>query len=255
MYLAFDTETTGINANKNNLLTACFIVTDDNLIEIDRLNLSLKHYDYNVSIKAMEINKIDLIKHHYDSVDIKSARNSLLDFLKKHKNKMSNHVSHSSGSRLSSSLDPDSVRAWTSQDKSGSSYNKTFTPIGHNVTFDINFIKNSGLLTENEYMSFISFNTLDTICIAQYLKLTGDLPKKQSISLINLCKYYGIESPLQVNSDLHKAGSDLHKAGYHTAEYDIEMTLQLLRKFKSINAKLIDSEKMFSKKRKTDDMN
>jgi DNA polymerase III epsilon subunit-like protein len=219
MYLAFDTETTGINANKNNLLTACFIVTDDNLIEIDRLNLSLKHYDYNVSIKAMEINKIDLIKHHYDSVDIKSARNSLLDFLKKHKNK-----------------------AIDSESESRSSYNKTFTPIGHNVTFDINFIKNSGLLTENEYMSFISFNSLDTICIAQYLKLTGDLPKKQSISLINLCKYYGIEASVNTNS-------------YHTAEYDIEMTLQLLRKFKSINVKLINSEKMFSKKRKTDEIN
>jgi DNA polymerase III alpha subunit (gram-positive type) len=217
MYLAFDTETTGINANKNNLLTACFIVTDDNLVEIDRLNLSLKHYDYNVSIKAMEINKIDLIKHHYESVDIKSARNLLLDFLKKHKNKLTN-------------LDKLSM------------YNKTFTPIGHNVTFDINFIKNSGLLTENEYMSFISFNTLDTVCIAQYLKLTGDLPKKQSISLINLCKYYGIESPVSTES-------------YHTAEYDIEMTLQLLRKFKSINEKLINSEKTFSKKRKTDEMN
>lgn len=227
MYLAFDTETTGIYSNKNNLLTACFIITDDNLIEIDRLNLSLKHNDYNVSIKAMEINKIDLIKHHYESVDLKSARNSLLDFLKKHKN--------------SSEL----------------SYNKTFTPIGHNVTFDINFIKNSGLLTENEYMSFISFNTLDTICIAQYLKLTGDLPKKQSISLINLCKYYGIESPSQVHSDgdLSKTRQEPYKTGtsYHTAEYDIEMTLHLLRKFKSINSKLIHSG--LSKKRKNNEIN
>ena len=43
MYLAFDTETTGIDAVKNNLLTACFIVLNDNLIEIDRLNLSIKY--------------------------------------------------------------------------------------------------------------------------------------------------------------------------------------------------------------------
>jgi len=235
MYLAFDTETTGINFNKNNLLTVCFIITDDNLIEIDRLNLSLKHYNYNVSIKAMEINKIDLIKHHYGAVDLKSARNSLLDFLKKHKNKMMNYDSHSSESSM---------------------YNKTFTPVGHNVTFDINFIKNSGLLTENEYMSFINFNNLDTICIAQYLKLTGHLPKNQSISLINLCKYYGItidknKSGSRVSSGLQTTGST---GSYHTAEYDIEMTLQLLRKFKSINEKLIDAN-ISNKKRKKDEMN
>lgn len=223
MYLAFDTETTGINSNKNNLLTVCFIVTDENLVEIDRLNLSLKHYDYNISIKAMEINKINLIKHHYESVDLKSAKNSLLDFLKKNKNKLS-------------------------------SYNNMFTPIGHNVNFDINFIKNSGLLTESEYHNFISFNALDTICIAQYLKLIGDLPKKQSISLINLCKYYGIE-PAQSKKIKDSGVVSQIESGYHTAEYDIEMTLQLLRKFKSINCKLIHSGNMLSKKRKNNEIN
>ena len=199
MYLAFDTETTGIDFKKNNLLTACFIVLDKDLVELDRLNLSIKHTDYTVTIKAIEINQIDLIKHHYSSSDITSARTQLLDFLNKHKS------------------------------------NVFFTAIGHSIAFDIQFIKQSGLLTNEEYHSFISFNPLDTISIAQYLKLTGQLPSKQSISLINLCKYYGL------NSD-----SD----NFHTAEYDIEMTLHLLRKFKSINVKLIDSQNKIFKKRK-----
>ena len=57
MYLAFDTETTGIDFKKNNLLTACFIVLDKDLVELDRLNLSIKHTDYTVTIKAIEINE------------------------------------------------------------------------------------------------------------------------------------------------------------------------------------------------------
>jgi len=165
MYLAFDTETTGIDAVKNNLLTACFIVLDDNLVEIDRLNLNIKYNEYNISVRAMEINKIDLIKHHNsrNSVDLKTARSMLLDFLRKNKKAHSNS-SLSYGYNL-------------------------FTPIGHNVSFDINFIKGCGLLSEYEYNSYISFNCVDTICIAQFLKLTGEIPKTQSISLVNLCSY------------------------------------------------------------------
>jgi DNA polymerase III alpha subunit (gram-positive type) len=203
MYLAFDTETTGIDAVKNNLLTACFIVLDDNLVEIDRLNLNIKYNEYNISVRAMEINKIDLIKHHNsrNSVDLKTARSMLLDFLRKNKKAHSNS-SLSYGYNL-------------------------FTPIGHNVSFDINFIKGCGLLSEYEYNSYISFNCVDTICIAQFLKLTGEIPKTQSISLVNLCSYYNIKSEGNTES-------------YHTAEYDIVMTLHLLRKFKTLNGNIIN---------------
>lgn len=217
MYLAFDTETTGIDAVKNNLLTACFIVLNDNLIEIDRLNLSIKYNEYNISIKAMEINKIDLIKHHNsrNSVDLKTARSMLLDFLRKNKKAHSNS-SLSYGYNL-------------------------FTPIGHNVSFDINFIKGCGLLSEYEYNSYISFNCVDTICIAQFFKLTGEIPKKQSISLSNLCSYYNIKSEENTES-------------YHTAEYDIVMTLHLLRKFKTLNENIMNEyniqDNNNSKKRK-----
>lgn len=217
MYLAFDTETTGIDAVKNNLLTACFIVLNDNLIEIDRLNLSIKYNEYNISVRAMEINKIDLIKHHNsrNSVDLKTARSMLLDFLRKNKKTHSNS-SLSYGYNL-------------------------FTPIGHNVTFDINFIKGCGLLSEYEYNSYISFNCVDTICIAQFFKLTGEIPKKQSISLSNLCSYYNIKSEENTES-------------YHTAEYDIVMTLHLLRKFKTLNENIMNEyniqDNNNSKKRK-----
>ena len=88
-YICFDTETTGLNSQENNLLTVCFIILEQNehgnLIEIDRLNISLQHEKYNVTIKALEINKIDLIKHHHNSIHLIEAKNKLLEFLKKNK--------------------------------------------------------------------------------------------------------------------------------------------------------------------------
>ena len=53
-YIAFDAETTGLDVNVNNLLTACFIVLDSDLNELDSLNISLKSENYFINPKAME---------------------------------------------------------------------------------------------------------------------------------------------------------------------------------------------------------
>jgi len=66
-YVTFDCETSGLDSCKHNLLTACFIILDKNLIEIDRLNLSIKYENYTIDTKALEVNKIDMIQHHNNS--------------------------------------------------------------------------------------------------------------------------------------------------------------------------------------------
>lgn len=181
-YIAFDCETTGINENCN-LLTVSFIVLDSDLNEIECLNISLKNNNgYHIYPEAMEVNKIDIIKHHRNSLDVVDARKKLLTFLNKHK--------------LQYSL----------------------IPIGHNIQFDIKFIKKSGLLTDTEYSKYISYNSIDTISIAQFLKLSGVLHEKQSISLVNLCSAAQIKR--QENLE-------------HSAEYDTRMTIKLLKFFKS----------------------
>jgi len=185
-YIGFDCETTGVD-DKCNLLTVCFLILDNKLNIIDKLNLSLKQNDgYVIFPKALEINKIDIIKHHNNSYELIDARNLLINFLNKHKTQ----------------------------------YN--LIPIGHNISFDIKFIIMSGLLTKNEYSNYISCNPIDTISIAQFLKLSGKIPENQSISLINLCNYFKLNK--LDNIDLQ-----------HTSEYDIKMTIQLLKKFKMIN--------------------
>lgn len=179
-YIAFDCETTGLD-DKSNLLTVSFIILDKYLNKKDSLNISLKQNDgYYVTPYALEINKIDIIKHHNKSLDLIDARQLLLTFLNK------NYHSF------------------------------CLIPIGHNVNFDIKFIKKSGLLTDKEWSKYISYNALDTISVAQFLKLSGKLHERTSLSLINLCNSCNLER----NEDLE-----------HSSEYDIEMTIKLLKHF------------------------
>lgn len=181
-YIAFDCETTGVDDNCN-LLTVSFLILDSNLNQISSLNLSLKQNNgYYIYPEAMEVNKIDIIKHHHTSLDLIDARRKLLGFLNTYKGQFS------------------------------------LIPIGHNIQFDIKHIKKSGLLKEDEYSKYISYNVLDTISVAQFLKLTGNLHEKQSLSLINLC------SSCQLKRDENLE---------HSAEYDIKMTIKLLKFFKN----------------------
>jgi len=92
-------------------------------------------------------------------------------------------------------------------------------PIGHGIKFDINFIQRSGLLPTKQYEQFIGFNAIDTISIAQFLKLSNKIPEYQSISLVNLTNYFGNVK----NNKLE-----------HTCEYDTEMTIALLKEFLNI---------------------
>ena len=198
-YIAFDCETTGVNVNSN-LLTVSFLILDENLNEKDALNLSLRQNNgYYVYPKALEINKIDIIDHHNTSLDLVDARKKLLDFLMKNKGRFN------------------------------------FIPIGHNIQFDIKFIKQSGLLNEHEYNSYISCNPLDTLSVAQFLKLTGKLHEKQSLSLVNLCSSCKLKRHENENLE-------------HSAEYDIKMTIKLLKFFKNMVEK--ENEDNFDNKKR-----
>ncbi len=196
-YVALDTETTGLDANVNNLLTATFIVLDSELIELDRLNISLQSQNYTVNAKAMEVNKINIVKHHESSKDLIDTKAQLINFLKKNKT------------------------------------NFYLTPVGHNIQFDIQFIKK---LLGNEYNNYFSYNSVDTIVIANFLKMCGKLPERQPVSLSKLSEYYGIQRCDKVVNE-----------SFHTSEYDTEMTVKLLKKFVELN--IFESKKLPLKKR------
>jgi DNA polymerase III epsilon subunit-like protein len=206
MYLAFDTETTGVLANSN-LLTVFFIVLDASFNQIDTLDIKLKHSQYVVTPKALEVNGIDIVRHDKEAIVLSQARSLLLPFLRKHT-------------------------------RSGK-----LIPLGHNITFDIGMLKSSGLLSELEYKMFCNFTVIDTIVFAQILKASNVIPKTQSLSLMNLIRYFGIDTTQQSN-------------GPHNAEYDINMTVKLfchmqkcMQKFPTTSSTEEPTERLFKKRK------
>lgn len=107
MYLAFDTETSGIHTDAQ-VLTAYFIILDSNFNEIDSLDLKIKYPVYSIQLKAFQVNNIDLIKHEQEAIISLDAKIKLKNFLLKHKK------------------------------------NK-YIPLGHNVKFDLDKMKSFGI--------------------------------------------------------------------------------------------------------------
>lgn len=181
MFLAFDTETTGLT-EQCNVLTAYFIILDSDLNQVDTLDLKIKHEYYTVYAKALEINKIDLVDHHNASINKSEACLQLIEFL--HKNK--------------------------TDDK--------YKMLGHNVSYDIKMLKSNNIFTNEIMGKYISDESVDTLTLMRKIKSDKHIPSKQSLSLSKICYYYDIELDTDV--------------GYHNAEYDILMTIELYKKIK-----------------------
>jgi len=191
-YLAYDTETTGLSKHCN-VLTAYFIVLDENLKEIAKLDLKIKHEKYNIYAKAMEINKIDLVQHEKIATTVDESKEILEKFLIE--NRSSNGMSYTSGE---AKLPP------------------SYKQIGHNLIFDINMILNNKLICREFYNENMTEEYIDTYSLCRIYR-SEKLITCKSLTLENICKYFEIE----INSN-----------NLHTAEYDIKMTIELYKKLR-----------------------
>jgi DNA polymerase III alpha subunit (gram-positive type) len=161
--LAFDTETGGLDPSKTSLLTAYFVMLNENLEAIDELELNIKKEKreaYSVTAEALEINKINLIELHNakESVTVDVARLKLFDFLKKHR---------ADGANL-------------------------IVPMAHNFTFDIGFVYEH-LMPKETWDKFVDYHVLDTAVEANFLKRKGKIPKNIPTSLNALAKYFKMD--------------------------------------------------------------
>lgn len=170
-YLVFDCETTGLVANCN-VLTAYFIILDNEYNIIDELDLKIKYPFYIIFPKALEINKIDILEHDKKAISKNEATNSLINFLKKYETK--------------------------------------FTIIGHNINFDIDMLKNNNILSENDINIYFEPQYLDTYLLAKKLKKEKKISKLQSLSLSKLCYYLDINLESNCNLDFHNAKYDTY---------------------------------------------
>jgi DNA polymerase III epsilon subunit-like protein len=167
-YLAFDCESGGTTRDFS-LLSAYFVVLDDDLQstygELDML-IKPNNGQYVVAGEALGVNGINLVEHDKVAITEGKASTLLYEFLQK--------------------MSPDGPK---------------LIPLGHNVAFDCEFIKEK--LTKN-FNQFVSYRCADTASFIQCLKISGHIPYDQSGSLGEVAKYLGVVP----NGPLHTAKTD-----------------------------------------------
>lgn len=157
-YFLVDCETTGLDPRKNALLTAAFFLVDGNLNVVDSAEYSVKHDEYLVVPRAMEVNKIDLVSHHRSAMSPTEIARKFLPTLETWKE-----------------INDD----------------RSLIPLGHVVHFDIAFIgEQIKLIPWNQ---FLGHRFLDTASLAEGYKIEKRLPDDQSVSLESLASYFGIK--------------------------------------------------------------
>jgi len=90
-------------------------------------------------------------------------------------------------------------------------------PVGHNVAFDVSFMKK--LIGGNNWRQLFSKKVIDTASVAEFLCLTGVLPESARTD----CSLQGL-------ADLF----DMSYVGAHNAEFDMVLTLNVLKKLISL---------------------
>lgn len=157
-YIAYDCESGGLNPQQYSLLTVCFKVADSSLQVIETLNLSLKPNDgvYKIHPKALEKNKIDIVKHDREAITYKEAKSKVLTFLSRH---------------------------------SGLGAEK-LTPIGFNVGFDDGFIQ-SQLVPKEDWEMHVDYHKLDVSVAFQLLKFFNLVPGSVKSNLTSVAHAFG----------------------------------------------------------------
>jgi DNA polymerase III alpha subunit (gram-positive type) len=177
-YIALDVETGGIGLDKS-LLTAYFLVLDENGDMLTDLSLALKPDDgvYRVTAQALGINGINLIEHDKIAITYTEAAKKLYEFLK--------YASQEGKIKL--------------------------IPVGHHISFDLDQI-NDKLLSKPTWENFVSYRLLDTGSVAQFLISCGKLDgTKTTGSMESLCKYFNV-----THETLGFKDARLHNAEYDT---------------------------------------
>ncbi len=157
-YIALDAETGGVTP-ETSLLTVYFAVLDENFCVVDDLDLKVKPDDENyvITARALEINKINLVKHDKLAIPYKDAKPLLYKFLEK----------NYQGEKL--------------------------IPVGHGVAFDVRRVY-STLISQGSWENFVSYRVLDTGNAAQFLRVAGLFPKEVSGSLGSLVAHFKLPS-------------------------------------------------------------
>lgn len=138
--LIIDTETTGLSHNYNQILTLGMLLAEFNeegIFPIDSRHIRIRHERYNVNPMALKINKINLTEHHKIAIDAEEAISEINDFI------LLNKIGD-------------------------------IPMIGHNISFDIRFLREFYRQNEKEYV--LDYEVIDTRQLWIQLKEKGVIP-------------------------------------------------------------------------------
>lgn len=175
-YFLFDTETGGIRKEMS-LLTLYGHILDDNLNILDTIDLKIKPDDgvYHLTAQGLGINRINIMEHDQVAKPVSEVKNRFKNY----------------------------IVGWT--------LNQKLTPIGHNVRFDVKFVKTHLL---EDWDRYFDRRHIDTASIGKFLALTGIVPKLNSYSLADMAAAMLLE---------------IDESKRHEASYDADLTLNVLR--------------------------
>lgn len=171
-FILVDTETTGFDEKKNQILEVGILVIKD-LNVIDEFEIRIKHKEYTMSAKAMQANKIDIIEHEKEALFEKDAAEKILEFLNKHKDEN----------------------------------DEGYIVIGQNVQFDIKFLEEMFLRAYKikEYRQAISHRSLDIMQLAMIKNIEGKISLEKQ-DLDSILRELNIEIPAK----RHRALTDCY---------------------------------------------
>lgn len=171
-FILVDTETTGFDEKKNQLLEVGILVIK-NLKVIEEFEVKIKHKEYTLTAGAMKANKINLIEHEEEAVFEEEATEKILKFLNKFK----------------------------TENEEG------YIVIGQNVQFDIKFLEAMFLRVGKirEYRKVVSYRNLDIMQLAMIKNIEGKirLGKQDLDSILNVLN-------IEIPENRHRALADCY---------------------------------------------
>jgi len=157
--LFVDIESTGLQPNKHQVLSVGLLLVDvdkDKLELVDKQEILIKHDDYVIQLAALKVNNIDLVEHDKNGrcVDVEEACRLIGVFMDKN-----------------------------------SLHFEVFC--GHNISFDINFLKS--LFEPTETMYPFHYQSIDTMSLWFSLMNAGKIPNTRGSSLTKIADYFKVD--------------------------------------------------------------
>lgn len=154
--LFIDTETGGLNPDKHSLLSLALVVWTDNEI-IDSEEYLINDGILSVTAEALQVNRINIDEHKKTALTPPITFDKILKFINRH---------------------------FPEEQK--------ITLAGHNVHFDIAFLKSFLSKNNQSFSSYFSHRIIDTSSILYYLYLGGIL-KEKAISSDKAFEHFKIQ--------------------------------------------------------------